>query len=374
MWLKIIPNDTLFFRSGRPFSMGDDTWTDVVFPPYPSTIYGAIRTFLIFEKGTLKDFKVGKLKEIIGTCKEDEKGTLKIIGPFVYNETSNKVYFKTPFDLVRLKNNQEVKLLNLTDKPKVFYTDESVPENFLVFKGITHVDEPKGWLDSNTLKDYLEGEVNGLAIIEDEKIFKYELKIGIARDRKTFTSREGYIYRIPMIRVKKDLGLLIKLEGIEKIDIPRKGIFQLGGDGKTVYYEKIAFNPLEELENIKIELKNNIFKLYFATPAIFGNGWIPKWIDGNSMEGEKEGIKLKLIACAIGKHIKIGGWDIANKRPKTMYKAIPPGSVYYFKILNGANFEKVKKVFHFKNISDENVEEGFGLSLIGRVVEKEIKK
>ncbi len=61
--------------------MGSETWADSIFPPYPSTIYGAIRSWLIFEKGGLKDFKEGKFKEELGT--ENEKGSLLIKGPFL---------------------------------------------------------------------------------------------------------------------------------------------------------------------------------------------------------------------------------------------------------------------------------------------------
>jgi CRISPR-associated protein Cmr3 len=50
-----------------------------------------------------------------------------------------------------------------------------------------------------------------------------------------------------------------------------------------------------------------------------------------------------------------------------MYKAVPAGSVYYFKVLNGVNSNKIKEVFHLKNISDVNPEEGFGLNFIGKV-------
>lgn len=45
--LQIEPLDTLFFRDGKPFSMGDDNWADGVFPPAPSVIYGAIRSWLL---------------------------------------------------------------------------------------------------------------------------------------------------------------------------------------------------------------------------------------------------------------------------------------------------------------------------------------
>jgi len=367
MWMKIKPNDTLFFRTGRPFTMGDDTWADSVFPPYPSTIYGAIRTFFIFEKGNLKEFKEGKFKDEIGTT--SEKGSLKIIGPFLYNEDINLIYFKPPLDLVKLKNGEkENRLLplDLINKPEFLYSDEFFSDKILVSKGVEQVDEPDGWLDQITFKDYLEGKYDRILIIKDKEIFEKELKIGIARDRKKFTSRERYLYRIPMIRLKKDFGFLIKIQGLNSI-LPKSGVFQLGGEGKTVSYEVLGSNPTKEIEDVKLEPKDNMFKIYLATPAIFKKGWIPDWIDENKLEGEKEGIKLKLIACAIGKFLRIGGWDMANNKPKTMYKAVPAGSVYYFKVLNGADSEKIKNVFHFKNISDINPEEGFGLSLVGVV-------
>lgn len=361
MWLKVKPNDTLFFRTGRPFTMGDDTWTDSVFPPNPSTIYGAIRTFFIFEKGSLKEFKEGKFKDEIGAL--SEKGSLKIIGPFLYKESTNFIYFKPPLDLVELES--KLIPLDLINKPDFFYSDDIPIDKILVFKGVKQVDEPDGWLHKITFKKYLKGKYDSMSTIKDKEIFEKELKIGIARDRKKFTSREGHLYRIPTIRLNKDFGLLIKIQELN--DIPKRGVFQLGGEGKTVFYEILDSNPMEEIENLKLELKDNMFKIYLATPAIFRRGWIPEWIDENTLEGEKEGIKLKLISCVIGKFLRIGGWDLANNRPKPMYKAVPAGSVYYFKVLNDADFEKIKEAFHFRNISDINPEEGFGLSLVGVV-------
>jgi len=48
--LRINPFDTFFFRDGKPFTMGDDSWADGIFPPSPSVIYGALRTAWISEK------------------------------------------------------------------------------------------------------------------------------------------------------------------------------------------------------------------------------------------------------------------------------------------------------------------------------------
>jgi len=59
---------------------------------------------------------------------------------------------------------------------------------------------------------------------------------------------------------------------------------------------------------------------------------------------------------------------LANQKPKPMFKAVPAGSIYYFKILDNTTPEKIKETFHLKNISDINSEEGYGLSLIGEVL------
>ncbi|MEN3045343.1 MAG: type III-B CRISPR module-associated Cmr3 family protein, partial [Candidatus Hydrothermales bacterium] len=88
------------------------------------------------------------------------------------------------------------------------------------------------------------------------------------------------------------------------------------------------------------------------THAIFEKGWIPRWINEKTLIGDFEGIQLKLIACVVGKYVRVGGWDIARGEPKPMYKAVPAGSVYYFRVLNGKSIEEVKKAFHLKNISD----------------------
>jgi CRISPR-associated protein Cmr3 len=193
-----------------------------------------------------------------------------------------------------------------------------------------------------------------------------EKKTGIKKSRKTLSSEEGYLYRIPMVKLKKEASLLIEIDGIS--NCPGSGLLQIGGEGKIVKIEKKeSDNQLMTLMDINFKFENKIFKLYFATSAIFENGWLPRWVNKSTFEGEYKGIKVKLVSCAIGKFNLIGGWDLANNRPKPMYKAVPAGSVYYFKILDDTPAEKIKEVFHLKNISDINLEEGFGLSLLGEV-------
>jgi CRISPR-associated protein Cmr3 len=363
MWYKIKPLDTLFFRDGRPFTMGSETWANPIFPPYPSTVYGAIRTWIIFEKGSLKDFKEGKFKEELGT--PSEKGNLKIKGPLIYLD--NNIYFPVPFDFLKKKGAPENEKNNLfytycINKPEVFISDYPL-ERILINRNDFELEESNGFLDISSLKDYLIQRNGILQFTEKKEIFLEEKKTGIKRSRKTLSSEEGHIYRIPMIRLERKAKLFVEIDGLSLY--PKEGLLQIGGEGKTAKIEKIENDPLMTLIDIDFKFENKVFKLYLATPAIFKKGWIPDWINEKTFEGSYEGIKLKLIACSIGKYELIGGWDLANNKPKPMYKAVPAGSVYYFKILDDTPAEKIKEVFHLKNISDINPEEGFGLSFVG---------
>jgi len=364
MWYKIKPLDTLFFRDGRPFTMGSETWANPIFPPYPSTVYGAIRTWLIFERGSLKEFKEGKFKEELGT--PSEKGNLKIKGPFIC--LNDNLYFPVPFDFFKKKDapEKEKKLfyINCINKSKIFISDYCL-KRILINKNDFELKECGGFIDIDSLKNYLMVNKNIPEFIEKKEIFSYEKKTGIKRSRKTLSSEEGYLYRIPMIRLKKKTSLFVEIDGLNRYP---EGLLQIGGEGKTAKIEKIEnYDPLMTLRDIDFKFENKIFKLYLATPAIFEKGWLPDWINEKTFEGNYDGIKLKLIACSIGKYKLIGGWDLANNRPKPMYKAVPSGSVYYFKILDDTSAERIKEVFHLKNISDINPEEGFGLSLVGEV-------
>jgi CRISPR-associated protein Cmr3 len=357
MWYRIIPNDTLFFRDGRPFTMGAETWANPIFPPYPATLYGAIRSWLIFEKASLKEFYEGKLKEELGT--KEEKGNLKITGPIIaINDT---LYFPVPKDML-VSDKPELVSLILSEKPSVFVSDNRF-DKVLINKTEGKAEEAKGYLDMHSLIDYLKASENILTYTETRKLFISEPKIGIKRNIKTLQTEAGYLYRIPMIRVLENTSLVVKIEGVS--DIPEKGIIQLGGEAKTAKLLKADEDYFEELDRIDFDFQDNLFKLVLITPAIFKKGWIPAWINENTLEGEKDGVRIKLSACSIGKYILIGGWDMAKDEPKPMRKAVPAGSVYYFEILEGK--DKVKEVFHLQNISDIYPEEGFGLGLIGEV-------
>jgi len=364
--IKIKPFDTLYFRTGRPFTMGSETWADVMFPPSPSTFYGSIRSFLIFQRGGLKEFKEKGYEDIGGIIEKDngekivKKGTLRISGSFLYYK--GELLFPSPLDLV--EKDEELIPLPLINKPKIFNSNYPL-KKVLIYKPKGKAEEPSGWLTSINFEDYLNNKRKEFDYLKNQDLYLQEPKIGIAREHETLTSKEGHLYRIPMIRLSEDTSFMIEIDGLSE-KLPENGIFQLGGEKRAVRYETLKEDILSALKNLEFKFENNIFKIYLATPAIFKNGWFPKWIDKKTYEGTCNGLKLKLIACAIGRPLFIGGWDMANNSPKAMQKAVPSGSVYYFEVVEGS-IEKIKENFHFKNISDVDPEEGFGLSIVGEV-------
>ena len=102
------------------------------------------------------------------------------------------------------------------------------------------------------------------------------------------------------------------------------------------------------------------FKIYLGTPAIFDNGWCPKGLHQD----------IELITAAVGHYVTVGGWDVAHGRPKETYRAVPAGSVYYFRLSDGADVNAIIDCLHYNNIGDRRIQEGFGLAYVGAVSKK----
>jgi len=336
MIIKMEAIDTLFFRDGKPFGGSDDNWADSLNFPSLSVIYGAVRS-AYFSQNNL-DFS-------LANTDEDITKSLRINGVYFYSEKENDLMFIVPQDLYVC--DQKLKFFNLK---KNITTSSSL--DFIFETTEDDIEKKDVFLFYSTFQDYIEVYENEFDYEEIEKFLKTESKIGIGLNKSIKNVEEGKIYRIGAKRYKK-LSLIVDFEGIE---LEKKGLLRLGGEGKAVYYEE--FN---ELDIPKIDkISGDVFKMYLLTPAIFKNGWYPDFL-GDNFEGEVNGVRIKLIAASLGKNEYIGGWDIRKNSPKPMYKAVPVGSVYYFKVL-----DKKEDVLKIDNIMDneEYRKQGFGKIII----------
>jgi len=343
--IEITPLDTLFFRNAKEYTMGEDTNAASIFPPMPSTFYGAMRTAYFSEHPDSFKF--------VNTPRDPTKN-LKIKGIFLKDKDEN-ILLRIPLDFVLTKNEkEEIKTyrLKLTEKPDKFYSNFKLSE--LLINPINSKIESFEGTYANIFDFIIKSE----NIIKEKDLTVDEFHIGIGRNKlKTTDDESGLIYKIKMVRPKYLKSFLIDYDGLELT----KGILKLGGEGKAAYYNEIDFRKdIEELFKI-FELKDYI-KVYLMTPAYFKKGWIPSWLNEN-FEGGYKNLHLKLITAAIGKPVLAGGYDIAKDEPKMMKKFVPAGSIYYFKVLKG-DIEDIKSAFQYKSISEEFSEQGFGTTIL----------
>ena len=382
MKLFLQPNDTFFFRDGRPFTKGEQSEGHSIFPPLPSTVLGALRSAYIAEFGDLSLFYSGGMRDTIGTP-ESLCNAIRLRGVFLADNRGDRteMFFPLPLDLIYKKAEKEdnsTALHLLAPKRRNFASSGTIDYPLTWRSTSESIDsDADGLLRLGAIQRYLQGNDTSLRLTDRATLIEPEPKIGIARSRVTLSSEDHMLYRIDMSRFKTrdgNYGFVVDYECPE--NLPQKGLLKLGGEGKSFAYQNIVSdgNPLSShLETAKAVIQSTgRFKLYFATPAIFKQGWLPSWLDKNTFSGAypiepAASIPLQLITSAVGKSVPVGGWDMAKGQAKPTWRAVPAGSVYYFELLNRDRIDDLIAAFHYQNISDERTEEGFGLALMGIV-------
>jgi CRISPR-associated protein Cmr3 len=352
MLIRIEPLDTLFFRDGKPFTMGDDNWANGIFPPQPSVVYGAIRSAYFSNN-------IDDLKKAAG--EDDPTKNLRIKGIYLFDSEENKFYLPLPMDCVQKKNEKKKNEAHVLLFEKLDKIKSSCPTEYSL-KGSEEVENVTwGLINIELFKRYLESsEKNFLFLKLSDKIL-IEPKIGIGINKKIGTSEEGKLYRVGMNRLN-NMYIVINFEGL---DLPERGLMKLGGEGRAVYYEKFS----DQRPDVSIslnELSDNRFKVYLLTPAIFKNGWIPEMLNNKELTYESKGFKVKFLTAAIGKPLSMGGFDMKNNKPKPMLKVVPAGSVYYFELIKG-DIKEAYEAFNNRAISEFYPEQGYGLAFVGKI-------
>lgn len=360
MIIEIEALDTLFFRDGKPFEKGDDVWATGMFPPLPSVIYGALRSAYLGQN----DIALNEVEAATSGLRI-QKIWYKIQSENDQGGTSYS-YLPMPLDLVQKKSLSRAEKIRVEDYalyPTFSLEYESTSfasssQNLMGSKVLTIDEDVETARDSFVtdldFKNYLKGQsVNEVYQFAP----KSEAKIGIARSNATRTTSEGNLYRVGMLRTNEVI-IWVEFEGLE---LQKSGLLQLGGERKLARYKSSRSVVFPSTDLASMEMENDTaFKMYLTTPAIFKNGYYPIEIF------EKAKVKVELITCAVGKPLKVGGFDMVKKQPKKMYRAVPAGSVYYYKLLSG-NLGDLHSVVSKHSICEQRGQEGYGISFIGKI-------
>ncbi len=376
MRIFIEPTESLLFRTGRPFNAGENNFAESIFPPTPETLQGALRAAIAVQWGQQQSppktdlseiFTDDKLKELIGDY--DTYGRLRITGLSLgrRSKLSEQVerLFPAPAHILRvsLENGKELislkphkKLRGSTNVPNELYSTSNSEHYYLLdlkqkLPMKEKAEEVKDWLTPRGLRAVLCGDAlldTEDHLVKADQIYKKEPRLGIGIDSEKQTTREGYLYQVHMIRMQQDsnfvYGFVIDLElgernnghrkvqqpvseqredALEKLSFLQEGWLTLGGEQRAARFK--VLKPEECVADPGLEQKETGNLLYFATPAYFEDGWLPKIPDS---------LPVKPITAAINHYQTIGGWALklghAGGQSKTTRRCIPAGSVYFF--------------------------------------------
>lgn len=304
--LRVIiePNDVLFFRGLKHFTAGMDHTAKSELP-LPQTIAGALRSKILVEQ----DFSA-EAKELVGYGKEEPEDKnsrfIEIAGTFLWDRQE---LFATPMDVGKVKN----------DKYAIAKPKEAFGLNFF-YPPI----EPGGFIPLRVLLSYLRGEIEVERIGKEIRNLSSERRVGIMLGTSR-TAEEEMLYSAEFLRIN---GISVWVEKLEFL--PKKGLLKVGGEGRFARYKIDENNSFVNLKKFWEKIRDSMggrMKIYVATPMLLRESDKYGWNPENYIE--KIGIKVKKIVPLLGKPVKVGGWDMANNRPRGVRYAVPAGSLYF---------------------------------------------
>jgi len=330
-----IPNDTLFFRGGEPMEIGESHFQTSIFPPSPETLIGAIRTLIIVRNsnGDFEGYKTHKYKEHLWYKEigfETLPDTFSFIGPFLMKD--NKLLLSPPSNLFTTIDKNKFTIA----APRYF---EGV-KHFSSLKNIMWIDKHddvdssewkpvEGHITIEGMKKYLKGSIDSIDydsdFIQTTDIFEDEQRTGIALEQGLRTVRLGHLYMTCHKRFKEDAGMIFFLNGVSSF--PNSDIIQLGGENRTVIYEKVDDI---DMPSFKRNVDFLVTTMPFKVNKVINGIPIPEFLDDDFNVVLPGGVKSKLMSYAVNRPLFFGGWDMARNKSKNMIQYLPAGSVFYF--------------------------------------------
>ncbi len=390
----LAPIDTLFFRDGSPFNLGETGQMEVKggFPPHPTSIVGALRAILARHAPVEDKWAgVGKwsdaIENILGNY-EDLK-TLRFQGPYLFYK--NTVLFPTPLQIVqKTLDDGKKSYITCLLPSKTFYNTDLGKEVHLPTE--SQISKAK----SGSLKrlgGYLKGEQMALVlkgqlpqqeqIISELCLWHSEDKIGIKRNEERTTSEDS-LYQIQHSRLQMGVSLGVSVEGLsDSWGLPDTCITTLGGEARMVEIVSCQENFAKSIEALKPDkLVDNgdhwLYTVTLITPADFNTEKLSMWqfnwntskkpltsyASESIIEEQLAILRGEVVSACLGKPILIGGWNSIGRRPLDLKPCVPAGSTWFLKAAKAeTNGEDILKQ-HGKHIG-LRTEWGYGQILIG---------
>ena len=361
----IEPLDVLLFRDGKPFSAGADHLARSVFPPFPSTFAGFIRSRLYLDAG--KNWK--RAQEMFGNLGgPHDYGDFRLRGAFLRMQGVD--YVPTPGDCVRTKARTGAQLdgpLAILS-PVAEWPVDGLKSNFPdpelrpLRPSVAGAFEPvRGFVSiAELFRSSLLGETPR-EIAAEEHFVQREPRMAIGMDRGRKVASDQLLYAVEFLRLKPEVGFLAAFEGVQWPGTI--GLDTFGGERRPVRWNKeVSWTSPASHEVAQRIADTRRLKLVLLTPAIFNEGWRPGRRFAEILDDA--GLKVRLIAAAVDRPAFVGGFDLAANKPKSIRAAVPAGSVYFYEIENGDPLS-LMSTWNLQAVSDLDWEAGMGISAVG---------
>jgi CRISPR-associated protein Cmr3 len=367
--LQIVPRDPVVIRDGRPFGSGATKMRALPWP-YPQTVSSSLRTLL----GKLQShgFDANGIERLL---------QLRISGAFP--EKDNLLYFPAPSDLLCAPDGPPVSLrpvLNTQEgaeasvlKPDLLpslpflplHTGEFKPAEVKPFL-------PAAWM-VNWLLENLES--NAANLTQGERPAHTEIRTHVQIDPSTGAARDEMLFSTVGLRLQPDFSLSFRVRG-EADDLAPitrlRAYHPFGGERRLAWFQTCPrLAPAWECPiPIRAALSNrpSRVRLVLGTPGIFANGWLPKWLQENSIVPGTGTVRLRLISAAINRWLPVSGWSYDRRTfgAKPIRRMVPAGSVYFCEVLPGSDPAELASLW-LEPVCDHEQDgrDGYGLALWG---------
>jgi CRISPR-associated protein Cmr3 len=385
---RLVPSDVLFFRDSKPSMLGQDHYLRSIFPPFPSTLYGAVRTRRLFDHGVeLAGLGEATWRDRLGDALVEELGawggfgSLELRGPWLVRGQDEPL-LSVPADLgVNLKRGlrsrderpeiAEVVRFQRGDagerrqshslEPLYPFTADGKP-----WKAPGPGVEPRSaagewFLTPNGLSAWRKGGVPEAGdLVHRTELWCDEARTGVGLQAARRASEEGRLYTFGYVRLLDDVAIGFEVKGS---GLQPGGFVRLGGEARTAALEE---GPAFPSWNGEVPTEARL-SLCFAAPALSAAGGYPPGFAADRLESVLGDQRCRLTGAALPRFVLSGGWDVARKFPKTLRRAIPAGSVFLFESVTGQQVSPAD--FDGRCYSDfpgdALARQGFGLAVAG---------
>lgn len=378
MMLEITCRDPVVSRDGRPFGVNQGNRMRGLDWLLPSVVAGALRTTL--GKVANRDFQA-IADELLG---------VEVAGPFPVAE--GRLYLPAPEDCVvhpeRGPLRAQPRPLDTggCDLPVSGLQPVGVPEDF-------KPDKAPDWWPEERVAAWLALADSDIPfdrtfLLAPEKVERTHVRLnpdtGAAEEGALFTTSALALSDLPRYgaRARENhsscfapirLAVRVRAQGwcaetAAKLDT----LYALGGERRLVHWRATDNGAWSSPQAIRTKLAAaERVRMMLATPALFGEGWKPRWLNGELI-GKPPGanVTLQLIGVSIRRWRAVSGWSLLNQPPdypgpKPVRRMVPAGGVYFFEVRDGNAAELGERWFESVSDDEQDRRDGFGLALWG---------